>query len=167
MKISLRELVNSESNAVFDMFNEIPEKEAGFGNKLNGLGRAEFDKVVGGLVEESKATVIMDGYRVPQTHFILFVDDTPVGFSKLRHFLTPELLKNGGHIGYGISPKHRGKGHAKRLLAETLKKARDMNIKKVLITCNDDNIASYKTAEACGGVLENKENGTRRYWIGL
>jgi len=44
---------------------------------------------------------------------------------------------------------------------------------KILITCADDNIGSYKIIEANGGQLENKvENEdcgekflTRRYWI--
>ena len=44
---------------------------------------------------------------------------------------------------------------------------------KILITCDDDNIGSYKIIEANGGILENKvENEdqgenflTRRYWI--
>lgn len=44
---------------------------------------------------------------------------------------------------------------------------------KILITCDDDNVGSYKIIESNGGILENKvENEdagekflTRRYWI--
>lgn len=44
---------------------------------------------------------------------------------------------------------------------------------KVLLTCDDDNIGSYKIIEKNGGVLENRVQNesegetflTRRYWI--
>ena len=57
-----------------------------------------------------------------------------------------------------------------------LEKAKEIGLKdKVLITCDDDNIGSYKIIEKNGGILENKiENTdddevflTRRYWVKL
>ena len=55
-----------------------------------------------------------------------------------------------------------------------LKIAKEMNLSRVLITCNDDNIASAHVMEKNGFVLEDKvlvfseEDGkeilTRRYW---
>lgn len=44
-------------------------------------------------------------------------------------------------------------------------------VERVLVTCDDDNTASARTIEACGGVLENIEpidgaQPKRRYWIG-
>lgn len=47
--------------------------------------------------------------------------------------------------------------------------ARKLGIKKVLITCNDDNTASEKTILANGGVFENtitvNNKVMKRYWI--
>lgn len=44
-------------------------------------------------------------------------------------------------------------------------------VKKVLLTCNADNIASDKTIKKCGGMLENEvkdgETLIQRYWIEL
>jgi predicted acetyltransferase len=44
-------------------------------------------------------------------------------------------------------------------------------MKKILITCDKDNIASAKTILANGGVLENEIKTpariTQRYWINL
>ena len=48
-----------------------------------------------------------------------------------------------------------------------------LNLNRVLITCDDDNMASIKVIENNGGVLENKVKNslsrgnviTRRYWI--
>ncbi|MGN0752825.1 MAG: GNAT family N-acetyltransferase [Aristaeellaceae bacterium] len=54
-----------------------------------------------------------------------------------------------------------------------LPKARKLGIDRVLVTCDDDNIASARTIEANGGVLENKlyveseKQTVRRYWIDL
>ncbi|MFV0626126.1 MAG: GNAT family N-acetyltransferase [Alphaproteobacteria bacterium] len=166
MKVILISIQNNEEDSVFEMFNDIPKEENGFMNKLNGISRECFDLMIASFIEESVSKTEQSG-KVPQTYYILFVDDVPVGFSKLRHFLTPSLLKHGGHIGYGLSPKYRGKGYAKILLLETLKKAKEMKIEKVLVTCNDNNCASYKTIEKCGGVLENIEEASRRYWIAV
>lgn len=166
MKVVLRALQNDEETSVFEMFKDIPKTENGFGNKLNGTSRVEFNQIVEDLIQKSHSTDIKDG-KVPQTYYVLFIDDIPVGFSKLRHCLTSELLKRGGHIGYGLSPKYRGRGYAKILLSETLKKAKELGIEKVLITCDIENAPSYKTIEGCRGILENIEDGKRRYWICL
>ena len=57
------------------------------------------------------------------------------------------------------------------MLALGLEKARERGIGRALVTCNDDNLPSAATIEACGGVLENivLEEGKplRRYWIDL
>lgn len=94
-----------------------------------------------------------------------------LGGIDLRHRLTEPLLRTGGNIGYGIRPSCRGKHYAPCMLALCLEKARERGMKRVLITCVEDNLASAATIEACGGILENKveEEGTlfRRYWITL
>lgn len=65
-------------------------------------------------------------------------------------------------------------GYGKAILKLVLDQYKDLiEEDKILITCDDDNIGSYKIIEANGGILENKvENEdagekflTRRYWI--
>jgi predicted acetyltransferase len=89
----------------------------------------------------------------------------------VRHRLNDYLLKFGGHIGYSVRKSERQKGYATEMLALTLKECIKLNIKRVLITCDKDNIASAKTVVNNGGVLENEipeENGiTQRYWLNL
>ena len=80
------------------------------------------------------------------------------------------LEKRGGHIGYGIRPEFRGRGYATKILADSLELLRAMGVGKVLVTCDDSNLASAKVIEKCGGVLENiieTEDGerVRRYWL--
>ena len=87
----------------------------------------------------------------------------------IRHRLNAGLLRSGGHIGDGIRPSERGKGLGTSMIALALEECDKLGIKDVLMCCDDDNIASARTIEKNGGVLENKvtdDDGTvRRYWI--
>jgi len=57
------------------------------------------------------------------------------------------------------------------MLRLNLDNARAIGIEKLLLTCNEDNIASEKTILANGGVLESiiEVNGKniKRFWITL
>lgn len=52
-----------------------------------------------------------------------------------------------------------------------LEYCKNLGIKKLLITCADSNIPSWKIIENFGGILENKifdstkNENVRRYWI--
>jgi len=97
------------------------------------------------------------------------VDGEYLGSIQLRHTLNERLLDSGGHIGYGIRPSARRRGHATWALGTVLGKARSMGLFLVLITCDDDNEPSMRTIERHGGVLEDvrdtAEGVKRRYWI--
>ena len=65
-------------------------------------------------------------------------------------------------------------GYGKKVLQLGLEESKTLiEDDKILITCDDDNVGSYKIIESNGGILENKiENEdagekflTRRYWI--
>ncbi|WP_280302643.1 GNAT family N-acetyltransferase [Nocardia abscessus] len=74
-----------------------------------------------------------------------------------------------GHIGYGIRPSARRRGLATWALARMLSEARALGLDRVLSVCAIDNIASAKTIERNGGILEgmrDTEHGpVRRYWL--
>lgn len=94
-------------------------------------------------------------------------DQVVIGFLQLRHTLNDHLLKEGGHIGYSIRPTYRRRGHATRALGLALDRARELGLRRVLVTCDDDNLPSTKTIESQGGVLEDVRDDKRRYWITL
>jgi predicted acetyltransferase len=98
-------------------------------------------------------------------------DNKLVGLINIRHTLNEYLYDYGGHIGYSVRKVERRKGYAKEMLKIALKRCRELEIKKVLLTCDADNIASGKTIKSCGGILENEvPNGDKliqRYWIEL
>ena len=109
---------------------------------------------------------------VPASTYFL-VDDSGkiLGATNIRHELNESLLITGGHIGYGIRPSERKKGYATEILALSLEQAKKFGIKKVLVTCDKDNIASAKTIIKNGGILENeiehKGKIAQRYWIDI
>ncbi|WP_230530115.1 GNAT family N-acetyltransferase [Microvirga roseola] len=57
-----------------------------------------------------------------------------------------------GHIGYTIVPWKQRRGYATEALRQILPFARDEGFSRVLITCDDDNLASQKVILANGGV---------------
>ncbi len=113
--------------------------------------------------------------RVPETLFVCIrnSDQKIVGMLDLRHKLIDSLLRTGGHIGYSIRPSERKKGYGTRQLMLALEKCRDIHLNRVLVTCDQENIASAKIIQRCGGMLENEvfdpsgNTVTQRYWIFL
>lgn len=103
---------------------------------------------------------------VPCT-FLWVVDDGDeyVGSIAFRHELTPFLLEQGGHVGYSIRPSARRRGHAGTALRQVLELAAEMGPERVLLTCDEDNVASRATIEAAGGQYEDSRAGKRRYWV--
>ena len=107
---------------------------------------------------------------VMSTTYFAVCDNKIVGNIQIRHDLNDYLLKSGGHIGYGVRPSERKKGCATKMLSLALDECRKLGIKKVLITCDKDNIGSARTIQKNGGVLENEiidDDGEimQRYWI--
>lgn len=78
---------------------------------------------------------------------------------------------SGGHIGDGIRPSERNKGLGTQMIALALQECQKLGIKKVLMCCDKENIASARTIIKNGGILENEvlDNGVwiQRYWIEL
>ncbi len=125
------------------------------------------------LGRESEGVGLSEDHVPQTTYWLLRSDGRIVGTSRLRHGLTPSLQIWGGHIGYEVRPSERRKGYGTRLLALTLEKARTLGLPRVLLTCDDLNVGSYRIMEKNGGHLAGRvvpsETGrlTRRYWISL
>lgn len=106
--------------------------------------------------------------RVPGTFLAVDVSGTIVGRVSIRHELNDWLAAQGGHIGYGILPDHRRRGHATETLRQALVIARSVGVSRSLLCCDDDNVGSATVIERCGGVLESVIDGDdgpfRRYW---
>jgi len=110
---------------------------------------------------------------VPVSILAGFVGNAIVGRLSIRHKLTPLLQEFGGHIGYGVIPEYRRKGYATEMLKQALPICKELGIKQVMLTCDIDNIGSYKAMEKNGAYLydvikDNERNRlSRKYLIDL
>ncbi|MFC5679220.1 GNAT family N-acetyltransferase [Aeromicrobium endophyticum] len=109
---------------------------------------------------------------VAHAELVADVDGTVVGRATVRLELDDFFRTLGGQIGYLVLPAHRGRGHATEMLRQSLVFLREHgHPEPVLVTCDDDNVASATVIERNGGVLESVVSGVgdvpkRRYWIG-
>ena len=108
---------------------------------------------------------------VPSTFLVAEVDGEIVGRASVRHELNDFLATWGGHVGYGVRPAHRRRGHATAILRGCLEVCREHGIEQALVTCDVDNVGSAAVIEACGGVPDGVAPATesvvakRRYWV--
>lgn len=102
-----------------------------------------------------------------------FMGHTMVGRISLRKELNDTLRLVGGHIGYIVAPDYRGRGFATEMLRQVLRTSAARAIGKLLITCDEDNLASERTILKNGGIFDSivdeADGGKRkkRFWINL
>lgn len=115
------------------------------------------------------------------TNYYYFLDDELVARIGCRWQLEKgDLERFGGHIGYVTRTDYRGQGIMTELLLFALECYRKRGILRVLITANRYNIASRRTIEKVGGILEDivqvpmdynvsslAGQELARYWINL
>ena len=154
---------------------EYIEEHRRYGSHINGSGGLDryvdnYDAWLEKL--EQDRNVIPSEIRVPAETYMLVreSDNRLIGMINIRLVLNERLRRIGGHIGYGIRPTERRKGYNEINLYLALIRCQELGMDMVLLDCNDDNIGSYRTMEALGGVMieryEDEEEGmVRRYSI--
>lgn len=172
MKLELRKLTINDEAAFREGLKLFSDMESDWYSFVwqDGMSWEEHLKI---LDQRYRGEGLRPGH-VPDSMLYAFVDGVIVGRSSIRHELNEFLLRAGGHIGYAVATSFRKKGYATEILKQSLKYCRDvLNLKDVLVTCDDDNIASAWTIEKNGGILENKifleaeKKTKRRYWISI
>jgi predicted acetyltransferase len=136
-----------------------------------GLYLDEFDTWADYLVHlEALSRGEVDGW-VRQDLLVAEVDGVIVGRVSLRYDLDEFLAHESGHIGYCVLPAHRRRGYATEMLRQSVTLMRAEGVDRILVTCDEDNVASAGVIERGGGVYESTVEGRggipkRRYWIG-
>ncbi|MER7455694.1 GNAT family N-acetyltransferase [Micromonospora sp. NPDC126480] len=120
------------------------------------------------LTDESDPTKPPRDGRARCTYRWIVEDGRVLGGIALR--LGPDdVVRRAGHVGYGIRPSARRRGLATWALGRMLGEARALGLHRVLVICEADNVASARTIERHGGMLEDVREtdlGTaRRYWL--
>ena len=134
------------------------------------LAIADFDGYLRVVAAWTRGEEIPIGW-VSVSTFWLIDDDEYIGSTNVRHTLNDYLRDYGGHIGYTIRPSKRRRGYGREICKLALVEASKLGLKRVLITCDDDNLGSRKIIESSGGVLENVvpqpdvAAPKRRYWF--
>ena len=124
------------------------------------------------LKKRSSQETVPEGL-VPSSTFlgVREKDNYIVGMIDIRHYLNEYLTQVGGNIGYSVRKTERNKGYAKQMLKLALGKCRDLKMKKVLITCDEDNIASEKVILSANAKFEDIRSADgenkKRFWIDL
>jgi predicted acetyltransferase len=141
---------------------------------LASMKTGDFDADLRNALNYAKGIGLTDGWVPAHTFWLVRDQKTILGVLQLRHSLTPFLEREGGNIGYSVRPSERGKGYATKILALALDEARRLGMKRVLITCDKENVASARVVQKNGGRLENEvasrvpgREFTQRYWIEL
>ena len=94
-----------------------------------------------------------------------------IGVGSIRLRDTREVINLLGHVGYTVAPAYRGKGYGKALCRELLTRCWALGMHRSLITCDEENHASARIIESCGGVFEDarwdilNRKRKRRYWV--
>ncbi|MGV2927857.1 GNAT family N-acetyltransferase [Macrococcus capreoli] len=165
--IEFRKLTINDEILFMEYFNAWGEEQESIVPSATNLNRYDsFQNFIYNLEEREKS------YEVLNTTLFLFEDGKIIGSSNIRHYLNDFLIYYGGHVGYGVRPDKRGQGYATKILNESLKFLKSLNVDKALITCDEDNIASRKVILNNGGVQDQshiREDGgvTHRFWIDL
>ena len=133
---------------------------------------SNFPAMVQELLDAHNGINLPESWVPDSTYWLVTDHNRIVGAVNIRHSLTEHLFNAGGHIGYGIRPSERRKGYATKLLALSLEKAKQLNITKALVVCDEVNTASEKTILHNGGLrdedfIEEDGNVVRRFWIEL
>ena len=131
----------------------------------------DFAAFLAKLAASSRGEGIPADFVANTTFWLVDERSEVVAVSNLRHALTPKLRIEGGHIGYGVRPSARRRGHATEILRRTLAEARAKGIDEALVTCSAANAGSRATILRCRGRLDSEEyvksrgEVVQRYWI--
>ncbi len=173
--VYLREITLDDKGEILEMIDEInrdtlEDKFEGFRH----LAKVNSDNYEDYLIEleHNKNMKLYKPEYEDQTTFVLVDDNNHIyGGVDIRHKLNDNLLKFGGNIGYLIRPSERRKGYGTLILKLVLKECKKLGMKKVLVSCREENIWSAKIIEKNNGKYENSRykednnNTYRRYWI--
>jgi predicted acetyltransferase len=104
--------------------------------------RTDFDGYVAALRE--RETKVREGWVCDTTYWAVSGGEV-IGRIAIRHELNDFLKKVGGHVGYIVRPSWRKRGVATEMLGQLLLTDRVRSLGRILLTCDEGNLASEKT----------------------
>ncbi len=112
---------------------------------------SRFDQLGGGdLTLRLREQAESGRVQLPYYYYDIVADGVPVGKISIRVGDNYHTYYN-GHIGYEVDEGARGHGYARRACALALDVARFHGMKRLYITCAEDNAASYAPLKSWAG----------------
>ena len=159
--MKLIKLWEADFDRAYELQNTFVQDENGFINAAYGFSREEFQEYVKLRKQNSEGVNLPEGF-VPET------EGEYVGIFNLRHRLTEGLVHGAGHIGYGISPKYRGKGYATKGLEMLLEIARKIvPEEEIYLSVHKNNLASLNVQKKNGAYIHHENEAEYFTWIPL
>ncbi len=163
--MAVEKLTSDMGEDIYNFFQSMPKETEEFTNHAFGMNYEEYKEWLVKMEESSNGMNLPDNY-VPQTMFILYEEDTPVGVAKVRRRLNEELIKKGGHITFYLIPEVRGTGLGTAFMMKLLDFAEEeLCMSDILFTITSSNTQAIKIAERMGAILEDEDEGVSMYWI--
>ena len=162
--LPLKECVNKN---LYEMYQDIPRKEIGSSNELNGISYEDFILKCNELIKEEK--IINKDLNTTTNRYILYDNSIPIGEVGIRTTLNDFWKDKGSQIYYKIRKSYREKGYGNKILELALIEAKKLGFDKVRINCDDNNIKSRKIIIKNGGIIDiesyKTESGTSSSYI--
>ena len=117
--IMLKQLSLDMGKQEYDMLQRIPAVENGFTNPAYNLSYDEYKEWLRITDNNSRGIDLPEDW-IPYTTYVLYIDNVPVGYGRVRHSASEylETVVGAGNLGYGIAKGCRGKGYGSILFKE-------------------------------------------------
>lgn len=154
MKIELKQININMEEQEYEMLQGILVEENGFTNPAYNLSYEEYKNWLKDIDNHSKGICLPEGW-IPYTTYILYINDIPVGYGRVRRSSSDylETVVGAGNVGYGISKEHRGKGYGNILFKELLKKCKEYGYNEIKLFPLKSNKATVKIMINNGGKI--------------
>lgn len=129
-------------------------------NELHGgalFESMEYDQWIDLVEKNSRRETVDPEWMLSSTFFACRESDGRIiGMADIRLELNEFGREFAGNIGYGVRPSERRKGYAVQILKQALEYAAGHGIDPAMVCCYEDNTASARTIERCGGINERR-----------
>ena len=158
-KVKLVKLSSEFNEDIYNMLQNIVDRENGFSNPAYGLTKTEYKKWLKEQEKHSLGKNLPENW-VPYTTFVLFVDNVPAGIGRVRHGSNKylETIIGAGNLGYAISKDYRGKGYGTQLFSLLLKECKKIGYEKIKLFPLKTNFPTIKIMLKHGGRIIGEFN---------
>lgn len=150
--LCVRPISHQDGEDVYLFLQTIGSNEYDFKNDVYGISFEEYEVWRQKQIDWSTGINLPYDF-VPQTTYLLFANDIPIGLGKIRWGLTEQSREAGGNIGYAVGKAHRGKGYGKILFSALMHIGKENGLTEIIATVTKPNYASKAVIEKCGGKL--------------